>query len=47
MWGLDAIGDGATVTVHINRLREKVEADPGHPAIIQTVRGAGYIVRSD
>lgn len=47
VWGLDAIGDGATVTVHINRLREKVEADPSHPAIIQTVRGAGYIVRNE
>lgn len=47
VWGLDAVGDGATVTVHVNRLREKVEKDPGHPTIIQTVRGAGYIVRDE
>lgn len=45
VWGEDAIGDGATVTVHIMRLREKLEADPSHPTLIQTVRGAGYIVR--
>ena len=47
VWGLDAVGDSATVTVHVNRLREKVEKDPGHPAVIQTVRGAGYIVRDE
>lgn len=45
VWGQDALGDAATVTVHIMRLREKIERDPAHPAIIQTVRGAGYIVR--
>jgi DNA-binding response OmpR family regulator len=41
-WGLDAAGDTATVTVHINRIREKIEADPSHPQIIHTVWGAGY-----
>jgi len=42
IWGLDAIGDNATVAVHINRLREKIEDDPTNPQYIQTVWGAGY-----
>ncbi|WP_037291031.1 response regulator transcription factor [Saccharibacillus sacchari] len=42
IWGMDAIGDLKTVAVHINRLREKVEADPQSPDYIQTVWGAGY-----
>lgn len=42
IWGLDAMGDNATVAVHINRLREKIEDDPSHPKYIQTVWGAGY-----
>jgi len=42
IWGLDALGDNATVAVHINRLREKVEDEPSNPKHIQTVRGAGY-----
>lgn len=42
VWGLDAIGDNATVAVHINRLREKLEKDPSHPRHIETVWGAGY-----
>lgn len=46
VWGEDAVGDGATVTVHVNRLREKLEHDSAHPALIQTVRGAGYILRA-
>ncbi len=37
VWGLDAMGDSATVAVHINRLREKLGE-----GYIQTVRGAGY-----
>lgn len=45
VWGEEALGDGATVTVHIQRLREKLEEDPSHPTLIQTVRGAGYIAR--
>ena len=46
VWGLDAVGDNATVAVHINRLREKLERDPGHPQYIQTVWGAGYRFRA-
>lgn len=42
IWGFDAMGDNATVAVHINRLREKMEDDPSHPQYIQTVWGAGY-----
>jgi DNA-binding response OmpR family regulator len=42
IWGLDAMGDNATVAVHINRLREKIERDPANPRYIQTVWGAGY-----
>lgn len=45
VWGEEALGDGATVTVHIQRLREKIEPDSSNPKIIQTVRGAGYIIR--
>lgn len=36
------MGDNATVAVHINRVREKIELDPSHPRYIQTVWGAGY-----
>jgi DNA-binding response OmpR family regulator len=42
IWDLDSIGDIATVTVHIRRLREKIEADPSNPQYIETLWGAGY-----
>ena len=42
IWGFDYISDAATVSVHINRLREKLENDPRDPKIIETVWGAGY-----
>ena len=42
IWGYDYVGDSATVTVHIGRIREKIEDDPAHPKIIETVWGAGY-----
>jgi DNA-binding response OmpR family regulator len=42
VWGMDAMGDNATVAVHINRIREKIEPDPSKPQYIQTVWGAGY-----
>lgn len=41
-WGMDSNGDIATVTVHISRIREKIEADPSNPQFIETVWGAGY-----
>ena len=40
------MGDNATVAVHINRIREKIEADPPHPRYVQTVWGVGYRVRA-
>lgn len=45
VWGMDALGDNATVAVHINRLREKLEKDPANPRYIETVWGAGYRFR--
>jgi DNA-binding response OmpR family regulator len=42
IWGENTFGDIKTVTVHINRLREKIEKDPANPAHIQTVWGTGY-----
>jgi DNA-binding response OmpR family regulator len=41
VWGYD-VGDTATVTVHVQRLREKVERDPRCPRHLVTVRGVGY-----
>ena len=45
IWGMDAVGDIATVSVHVNRLREKIERNPSEPEHIQTVWGAGYRFR--
>ena len=42
IWGYDYVGDSATVTVHIGRIRDKVEDDPSNPKLIETVWGAGY-----
>ncbi|OBZ16030.1 response regulator transcription factor [Bacillus sp. FJAT-26390] len=42
LWGMDSLGEIATVTVHIRRLREKIEADPSNPQYIETIWGAGY-----
>ncbi len=45
IWGLESLGDSATVTVHIARIREKTEIDPSKPQYIETVWGAGYRFR--
>ena len=45
IWGLDAIGEISTVTVHINRIREKIEKDSANPKFIETVWGSGYRFR--
>ncbi|MBE5923218.1 MAG: response regulator transcription factor [Lachnospiraceae bacterium] len=42
VWGSDALGDGRTVDVHVRRLREKIESNPGDPKYIQTKWGVGY-----
>ena len=42
VWGVEYFGDTRTVDVHVRYLRQKVEDDPDHPALIQTVRGVGY-----
>lgn len=42
IWGLESNGEIATVTVHISRIREKIEADPSNPQFIETIWGAGY-----
>lgn len=42
VWGRSYEGYEHTVNTHINRLRAKIEADPAHPAVLQTVWGTGY-----
>ncbi|MBX3082368.1 MAG: response regulator transcription factor [Anaerolineae bacterium] len=42
VWGFEFYGDESTVTVHIRRLREKIEPNPAEPTYIQTVWGVGY-----
>ncbi len=42
VWGYEYYGDSSTVTVHIRRLREKIETDPGNPHYLLTVWGVGY-----
>jgi DNA-binding response OmpR family regulator len=42
VWGYEAALDTGTVTVHMRRLREKIERDPSHPERLQTVWGVGY-----
>ncbi len=46
VWGLDAIGDTSTVTVHIARIREKIEVEPSGMQYIETVWGVGYRLRA-
>lgn len=42
IWGADNYGDIATVTVHIQKIRSKIEEDSSHPRYIETVWGVGY-----
>ena len=42
IWGMEALGDTDTVTVHVNRIRGKIEEDPSNPRFIETIWGAGY-----
>ena len=42
IWDMDSIGDIATVTVHIKKIREKIEFDTANPQYIETIWGVGY-----
>lgn len=42
LWGYDSLGDITTVTVHIRKIREKIEQDPSTPEFIETIWGVGY-----
>lgn len=42
VWGFDHSGDDNTVSVHIRRIRERIEEDPSQPKYLLTVRGLGY-----
>ncbi len=46
VWGYDFAGDSRTVDVHVRWLRQKIEADPSRPVLIETVRGVGYRFRT-
>lgn len=45
IWGYDAVGDNTTVTVHIRKIREKIEENPSLPQFIETIWGVGYRFR--
>ena len=45
IWNMESIGDIATVTVHIKKIREKIEYDTSNPQFIETVWGVGYRFR--
>lgn len=47
VWGYGYYGDSSTVTVHIRRLREKIETDPASPHYLSTVWGVGYKFEKD
>jgi DNA-binding response OmpR family regulator len=46
VWGYSAALDTGTVTVHVRRLREKLEEDPSRPRLLETVWGVGYRFRA-
>ncbi len=45
IWDMDSVGDIATVTVHIKKIREKIEFDTSKPQYIETIWGVGYRFR--
>ncbi|WP_019557292.1 response regulator transcription factor [Thiomicrorhabdus arctica] len=47
VWGIDHDGYEHTVNSHLNRLRKKLETDPAHPKILETVWGVGYKLNSE
>ena len=42
VWGADYVGDTKTLDVHVQRIRAKIEVEPGEPKLLITVRGVGY-----
>ena len=42
IWEMESVGDIATVTVHIKKIREKIETDTSNPRYIETIWGVGY-----
>ena len=46
IWNMDSVGDIATVTVHVKKIREKIEFDTSHPQYIETIWGVGYRFRA-
>lgn len=46
VWGYDYVSDAATVSVHVKRIRGKIEDDARNPKILETVWGAGYRLNS-
>ena len=42
IWGMESVGDIATVTVHIKKIREKIEMNSAKPQYIETIWGVGY-----
>jgi DNA-binding response OmpR family regulator len=47
VWGYDYAGETRTVDVHVHWLRAAIEHDPGQPRFLQTVRGVGYVLRTE
>lgn len=45
IWDLESVGDIATVTVHVKKIREKIEVDPAKPQYVETIWGVGYRFR--
>lgn len=42
IWGIDSLGDITTITVHVRKIREKIEENPSKPKYIETIWGVGY-----
>lgn len=47
VWDYSYAGDASTVTVHVRRLREKIEANPDRPRFVKTIWGVGYKLESE
>jgi DNA-binding response OmpR family regulator len=45
IWGYDSLGELTTVTVHVRKIREKIEEEPSSPVFIETIWGVGYRFR--